>query len=275
MIINSEVFDYYLENQNIDKYEDYWLFKCLSGLSGEMNVFKKPSYSPEDIQTMARISKEIQIQVKDFKPNNIEIWNILFPKWMEAISDVTVYFIVGLPEGYDALALRDESENSIVVYDIGNWLIYKSMNISDVANNLLTHELCHVCIHSVFPDIKKIYMSGTYTECLNAIAFNEGFAHLLAFENKNIDSVDWKSEKYNKLYNSSLETMKEALLEEDIDKQKQYIQGSMSGSYYGKFGAMLGMLYLANIWLEHGNIGIKKVFYEGYSSFASKVINET
>lgn len=272
MIINSEISDFYLENGNIDKYKENWLFKYLERLSGGTIVFKEPVYSQKDIQTMIRIATEIRKEVDNFEPNNIEIWNLLFPNWEENISDVVVYFIVGLPQGYDALALQDESGNPIAVYDIGNWLVYQNMVISDVVNNLLTHELCHICIKSVFPDLRNTYISGTYLEGLDAIAFNEGFAHLLAFENKNISSVDWKSEKFRKVFADAIETMKNALLEEDTSKQKQYIQTSMMGSYYEKFGVMVGMLYLANEWLKSGNLGLKTIFDEGYRNFASKAI---
>lgn len=272
MIINSEIFDYYLENGNIDKYKEDWLFKYLEGLNNGANVFEELSYSQKDIQTMIKISTEIRKQIDNFEPNNIEIWNLLFPNWEEIISDVVVYFIVGLPQGYDALALQDKIGHPIAVYDIGNWLIYQNMEISDVVNNLLTHELCHVCIGAAFPNLKTIYLSGTYLEGLNAITFNEGFAHLLAFENKNNESVEWQSQKYKKVYESSVETMKNALIEEDTCKQKQYIQASMVGHYYEKFGAMIGMLYLANEWLKYGSLKLKKVFDEGYSNFASKAI---
>lgn len=272
MIINSEIFDFYLENGNIDKFKEEWLFKYLKKMSGGMSVFREPSYSLEDIQTMVRISTEMRKQIDNFQPNNLEIWKLLFPDWKEIISEVFIHFIVGLPQGYDALALEDEDGRPMAVYDIGNWLIYKDMEISDVVSNLLTHELSHVCTRAAFPDLKSTYISGTYIEGLNAIAFNEGFAHLLAFENKNISMVDWKSEKFKKVYDDTRKTMKNALLEEDTLKQKEYIQKSMAGSYYEKFGAMVGMLYLAHEWIKNGNYGLKRVFDEGYHGFAAKAI---
>lgn len=57
MIINSEIFDFYLENRNVDKYKGNWLFKYLEG---DMITFEEPSYSQKDIQTMARIVTEIR-----------------------------------------------------------------------------------------------------------------------------------------------------------------------------------------------------------------------
>ncbi len=78
MIINSKIFDFYLENGNIDKYKEHWLFNYLEGLSSGMNVFKELSYSQKDIQTMIRIATEIRKQIDSFKPNNVEIWNLLF-----------------------------------------------------------------------------------------------------------------------------------------------------------------------------------------------------
>lgn len=272
MIINSEIFDFYLENGNINKYKEDWIFKYLGILNGGMNVFEEPSYSQENIKTMKKIAIEIRKQIDNFEPNNVEIWNLLFPNWKKVISDVFIYFIVGLPKGYDALALQDENGHPIAVYDIGNWLIYEKMVISDVINNLLTHELSHVCINAAFPDLMNTYMSGTYLEGLDGITFNEGFAHLLSFKNRNISLVDWKSEEFKNIFADVVETMKKALLEEDTSKQKQYIQASMAGAYYEKFGAMVGMLYLASEWLKKGNLGLKKIFDEGYYNFASKAI---
>ena len=243
-------------------------------MSGGINIFESPSYSQKDIQTMTRIATDIRKEIENFEPNNIKIWNLLFPKWEEVISDLVVHFIVGLPQGYDALALEDDNGNPIAIYDIGNWLIYQNMIISDVINNLLTHELCHVCINAAFPDLSNIYITGTYLEKLDAITFNEGFAHLLSFENKNILSVDWKSEKFSKIFTDTFEIMENALLEENPSKQEQYIQTSMAGSYYDKFGAMVGMLYLANEWLKSGNFRLKEIFDEGCYDFASKVIKD-
>lgn len=272
MVINSDIFDFYLKNGNIDKHKEDWIFKYLGKVSGIESILQEPSYNQDEIKIIKRIAMEIRKQIENFKPNNLEIWNLLFPNWEEIISEVVIYFIVGLPNGYDALAFRDEQGKPIVVYDIGNWIIYKDMSILDVVNNLLTHELSHVCIHDVFPEIHHVYLTGNYNEGLDAIAFNEGFAHLLAFENKNIASVDWKSEKFHKIFKDNVEKLKIAILEEEVLKQKQFIKESTSGSYYEKFGAIVGMLYLANEWEKNGNFGLKKIFDEGYYNFASKAI---
>lgn len=272
MLIDSDIFDFYLENRNIDKHREDWIFKYLEKVSGMESVFEEPSHTQDEIKIMTRIAIEIRKQIENFKPNNLEIWNLLFLNWEKIISGVVVYFIVGLPSGYDALALRDEQGKPIVVYDIGNWIIYKDMSILNVVNNLLTHELCHVCIDDVFPEIHNIYLTGSYHEGLDAIVFNEGFAHLLAFENKNIASVDWKSEKFQEIFKDNVEKLKAAILEKEVSKQKQFIQESTSGSYYEKFGAIVGMLYLANEWGKNGNLGLKKIFDEGYYNFASKAI---
>lgn len=272
MNIESEIFDFYIKNGHIDTYKGNWLFRHLEELSSGMNAFEEPSYSLTEIQTMKKIAVEIRKEIDYFEPNNIEVWNLLFPDWEESISNVVVHLMVGLPKGYDALALQDENGRPLIIYDIGNWLAYQEHVISDVTNNLLTHELGHICIQAAFPDIVSTYLSGTYLEGLDAITFNEGFAHLLAFENRNISLVDWHHEKFNCVYTDASEKMKAALLEKNPSKQKKYIQESMVGSYYGKFGAMVGMLYLAGLWLRNGNLGLKNAFDEGYLGFASKAI---
>lgn len=243
MKIESEIFDFYIKNGHIDTYKGSWLFRYLEKMSNDTIAFVEPSDSLEDIQRMESIAAEIRNKVDYFEPNNVEIWNLLFPDWKQSISNVVVHFIVGLPKGYDALALQDEDGGPHIIYDMGNWLAYQEHVISDVINNLLTHELSHICIQRSFPGIMTTYLSGTYLEGLDAITFNEGFAHLLAFENKDISLVDWDHKKFNSVYSDASEKMQAALLEQNPSKQKKYIQMSMAGSYYEKFGAMVGMLY--------------------------------
>ncbi len=272
MIVNEEIFEAYLKEGHIDKFKDHWLFAHLEKMSGGNAVFVQPNYGAGEVLAMKGLADELGRAIENFQPNNLALWDLLFDKWQETISTVAIYLVVGLPAGFDALALKGPDGQAILVYDLGNWLRYKDRIIEDVANNLLTHELAHVCIEKAWPSLAEVYISGTYREGLDAITFNEGWAHLLAFENKNIAAVDWQSDEFNEIYVQTSAKMAIALGEEDSIQQKKFLQDATMGSYYDKFAAMVGMFYLARQWLAAGNSGLQKVFKGGFVDFARRAM---
>jgi len=85
--------------------------------------------------------------------------------------------IVGLPDMFDALVILDPSGDSQVVLDLSNWVVYEGKhNIGNVIHNLLTHELCHVCIGAIYRKIEADSESADYITRIDAMTFNEGFA---------------------------------------------------------------------------------------------------
>lgn len=274
MRVNSTVLDKYLEDGRIKEAQTDPLVAHV--IENVIGVYKDDTliYSRDEQKIMIRMADEIKAEIKDFTPNNEKLWNLLYPNWREIIKDVTVHLVVGLPKNYDALALEDERGNPAMVYDMGNWIIYQNMNLRDVVRNLLTHELAHLCNYVSFPKLKELSLMG-YQEKLNAISFDEGCAHLLSFENKDISSVDWQEEKFEKVFKESLDLMKEAQLETDSVKQDEFIEKSMTGNYYEKFGAMIGMIYLANQWMKHGDRSLKNIFEEGHRNFLDAILEDT
>ena len=69
--------------------------------------------------------------------------------------------------------------------------------------------------------------------------------------------------------------MKEALLENDSSKHDQFIEKSMIGSFHEKFGAMVGMMYLAKQWMKHGDRSVKNLFDEGHQKFLDSILEST
>lgn len=271
MKINEEILEGYLENGRIEEGVNQNLIHYLrmktSGNQEDVDL----NYSKDEKEFMRSIAAELRSGIEEFVPNNLVLWETLFPDWKERMKEVTIYLLVGLAKGYDAVALADKMGNPIMVYDIGNWLIYKDLNLREIIGNLLTHELCHIGLHHIYPELRDTSVM-TYKERLNAISFDEGFAHLLSFENQDISSIDWDEEKFEKIFMDSKKTMEGALMEKDQDKQEEFIQASMTGAYQDKFGAMLGMIYLARQWTDHGNKGLVVLLQEGYKGFLSRVM---
>ncbi|MCD8144463.1 MAG: hypothetical protein LUD79_03850 [Oscillospiraceae bacterium] len=138
----------------------------------------------------------------------------------------------------------------------------------------MSHELCHVLLHSHSEGLTEVLKGADYRESLDAITFDEGFAHLLSYDAKDIDTVDWQSKELLAVFERSREKLKSALVEQDITKQNQFIYEANYGNYYDKFACMCGMLYLASLWLKGGDIALKTAMDEGYKGFASKAVGQ-
>ncbi|MCD7766874.1 MAG: hypothetical protein LUH53_10260 [Lachnospiraceae bacterium] len=99
-------------------------------------------------------------------------------------------------------------------------------------------------------------------------------AHLLSYDAKDIDTVDWQSKELLTVFERSRERLESALIEQDTTKQNQFIYKALYGNYYDKYACMCGMLYLATLWLKGGDIAIKTAMDEGYMDFASKAVSQ-
>ena len=66
--------------------------------------------------------------------------------------------------------------------------------------------------------------------------------------------------------------MRLAMREEDPAAQAEFVESSMTGKFDEKFGAMLGMLYLAQEWIKRGNLGLNELFQRGYEGFLSRIL---
>lgn len=144
------------------------------------------------------------------------------------------------------------------------------ISLSKLSQNLLTHELFHVLIGKYYTDIEESEQFGNYINKLDAITFNEGFAHLVSYNQQEINSVEW--EKLEDIYIQSINKMKLALMETNPQSQEQYIYDANFGNYYDKYACMCGMIYLAKEWQLGGYARLKELFDQGYHGFARKCI---
>lgn len=275
MRIRSEILDAYLRGESTETFSDHWIVQTVGKfLPQGQPAYTPPDESPEAREAIGRISHEIKQAVDGFVPNNVGVWDALFPAWEGIVGTTAVNMVVGLPDMCDALALPDPAGAIQVVYDLPNWLLYEGKHdISSVVGNLLTHELCHVCIGAIYKSINADSESAGYITRLDAITFNEGFAHLVSYDNTPIDRVDWESETLMGVYKGSIGRLKLALEEKDSSKQQEYLIDAVRGSYYSKYAGMAGMLFLAERWREGGISALADEFERGYDGFAQQIVD--
>ena len=127
-------------------------------------------------------------------------------------------------------------------------------------------------VANVFSDIEKAEDNGQYTEKLDSITFNDGFAHLVSYKQQEIDTVSWDGDQLEEIYNNSRQRMSAALQESNTDEQEKYIYDARFGGCYDKYAAMCEMIYLGRQRQSGGNKRLKELFYRGYRGFASKSI---
>lgn len=169
--------------------------------------------------------------------------------------------------------MKNPQGDSEVILDLGCWIkYYGKVDVSELVHNLLTHELCHVCINELIPEISEAIISNDYLTNLDANTFHEGFAHLVSYNDKEIDEVDWNSKQMLLYKTNSINIMIEALEENDPIKQKNYLYKAIYGSYYDKYACMAGMFFLVDVWKKQGIVGLEEVFNQGYIGFAEKTV---
>lgn len=268
MRVKSEIINDYIDGRNVSKYKDEWFFKY------DGHAFKEPSYKVEHREAVRRIFEQIKNSLDNFTPCNIEVWDKLFPNWREIICNVSINLIVGFPEPYDATVLKGVDGESNVILDLGLWTRYEGKcDIKGIVHNLLTHELCHVCIGKTISGIDDDIESDDYLINLDANTFHEAFAHLISFEDKAINEVQWDTEDWVIVKEKCRIRMKEALVESNPDKQQEFLQEGFCGNYKGKYAAISGMFYLVDCWMLEGLDGLEEVFKVGYLGFSEKTVH--
>lgn len=233
MNVDISIVERYLQGK--DDYAGHWLFYHI--LDNGEYAFDRPN--PAQRGTIEESLKKISDALNDFTPYNIEMFSTLFPSWKELISDVNVILSVGCPAPYDAM-IREYDGNEYMIFDLIRFLDYQKEgeDILSLMRGLITHEVSHICIHNDYPACPI-----TYREKLGYITFDEGFAHVLSFSD-DISTYNF-SPMIQTHYLHSLCKLKTALVENDSKKQQEYLNASNCGSYWNKFAAISGKLYLA------------------------------
>ena len=270
MKIDTTIVDAYLRSEDVRKFSSLWLYVDRAE-KGEEKLFQAPPEIKAKHDIVSRIKKEIIFHAKTFIPCNAPIWDALFENWRAFLDDTVLDLIVGYPDSIDAVVRQAPDGKYHMIFDLLCWEKYLGViPLSALSQNLLTHELFHVLVGNCFSGIESVETQGAYIDRLDAITFNEGFAHLVSYNQQEIDTVKWDGEKLTEVYKNSVTRMKDALQEENPEAQRQYIYEANYGNYYYKYAAMCGMIYLGRQWQSNGASRLKEVFYGGYHGFAAK-----
>ena len=230
------------------------------------------AYFPRPVVAIfARPEHRICEAAAHFVPVNRPIWDALFPDW-EAVQP-TLDLIVGYPEPYDAVAAHSPDGQAHLIFDLIRWCNYAELDqLDSIIRNLLTHEITHLLIGHHYPAADAALESTDYLTRLDAYTFHEGFAHLLSYQATEIDCVDWHTPQLTEVAAASRAKLRLALTETDPDRQKQFLEEAVCGSYYEKFACMCGMLYLADRWETQGIDGLQSAFAD-YHGFAQRALS--
>lgn len=274
MKVNDLIAKEYWEGRKISGFSDMWYFTN-SAVAGDQNrnIFTEPSYDEEHREKVRGVCRDIQKVASNFIPTNIAIWDMIFPDWKNKLADIVVDLIVGFPQPYDATVERDKEGKHHVIFDVGLWTNYvDKCDIRNIVQNLITHELFHVLIGLHISNIDEDIVSSDYITNLDANTFHEAFAHLVSFNAKEIDTVDWHTEEFETVRKNSCERMRSALVETDDTARMKNLYDAVCGNYYEKFACMSGMLYLVMLWEKGGIPALNECFHLGYHQFASRTL---
>lgn len=274
MQIDKTLADAYLSGAPMENFRDAWFFTALSAAGqAEENVFTPPPSDSEIMQKARAAAQGIEAGARDFVPLNLPVWDALCPDWRQRLAGVRIDLIVGYPEPHDATVERGPDDRLHVIFDLCCWAKYiGKTDIPALVRNLLTHELFHVVTAQLHPEVEKACTSPEYHTQLDAVTFNEGFAHLLSYQTQELDAVNWHSAELAAVGARCRERMAGALREHDAAAQEKNLYEALCGNYYEKYACMCGMLYLAHVWERSGISGLKSSFQSGWNGFAAKTV---
>ena len=115
----------------------------------------------------------------------------MFKDWQNDLDNIVLDLVVGCKKPNDAFVLKDLNERHHMIFDLLCWGKYVGkISLSKLSQNLLTHELFHMSIGKYYTDIEESEKFGNHINKLDAIRFNEGFAHLVSYNQQEINSVE-------------------------------------------------------------------------------------
>ena len=250
--------DQYLAKEPDTNYSNHWIF---SAIESGRNVFTKP-----DISRAAEVEycQEQIIGICDnFTFRNNELVYEIFDDIPKALEQANILLTVGMPSIYDATVKEHQGE-FYMIFDLINFANYgtKGVNLPDLINGLLSHELSHVLINDKYPP-----KEFSYVEQLNYISFHEGFAHLLSYK-EDITNYQPDETVYKAHFDNAKEKLLAALEEKDPILRQKYQIKVNTGSYWDKFGAIASKLYL----MKHID-ALKSIYNEGWNNYTNKIVN--
>lgn len=256
MFVDDNIVLKYLNGENENEIKNHWIF---NNVEKGKHLFEVPN--AEKQKDVSKILLHMQDKLLDFSPLNKDVYSALYPEWKEITKDMNVLLVVGCPNPYDAM-VREYEGKQYIIFDLIRLSDYKDMgyDIDFIIKQLITHETSHLCLHKKY----LVPTSSSFVEQLKYITFDEAFAHLLAFKD-DVKKFDF-SEIINEHYYNVFLKLKEAIAENDIQKQNDLLIQSNSGRYWSKFAAISGKLFLASNIEE-----VQRLYNNGIDNFISSM----
>ncbi len=271
MILHDELAKLYIEGGDLAPFRETWYFAD-SDLSREYekNVFTLPPADREGREQASQVYTSLLSVLQSFSvpgSSAAELYDGLFPHWLETLKRVSVDLIVGLPYPHDAVVCSAPDGKLHILLDVVRWTYMLGYDLEGNARGILAHELFHVLLRERWPEEAE---SSDYLSSLDHITFHEGFAHMVQF--CAMHTADWHSEKLTQVGADSRAKLAQALAETDPEKQKAYLSEADRGCWYSKYAAMAGMLFLADRWEDGGIPALRAILETGPAGFAPRCL---
>ena len=243
MKLYTDIVTDYLAGRSLAAHAQEWFF------TQPGYCFQEPDGSDAQKAAVMQVYEQVLRTVETFVPGNRPVWDALFPDWQDILRGAETALIVGYPPPNDAVVLKSPAGVDTAVLDMGLWVQYLgAVPVERVAHNLLTHELCHVCIHRHRPELDAAQETGDYLSRLDAFTFDEGFAHFVSYNDREANQVDWDAPELRAVWTRSAAAMRSARQETQPAQQQEQLHSAVFGSYYDKYACMCGLYYLARCW---------------------------
>lgn len=267
MKLYTDIVTDYLSGKSLAPHRQEWFF------TRQGYCYQEPDRSAAQMTAVRQVYEQVLRTVETFTPSNRPVWDALFPDWQEVLRGAEVALIVGYPPPNDAVVLKSPAAVDTAILDMGLWAQYLgAVPVERVAHNLLTHELFHVCIHRHWPALDAAQETGDYLSRLDALTFDEGFAHFVSYNDQEAGAVDWDAAPLRDVLTRSAAAMRSARQETRPAQQQEWLRRAVFGSYYDKYACMCGMLYLARRWQEGGPAHLAAELAAGWQDFAEKTL---
>ena len=268
MKLYTDIVTDYLAGRSLAAHAQEWFF------TQPGYCFQEPDGSDAQKAAVRQVYEQVLRTVETFVPGNRPVWDALFPDWQDILRGAETALIVGYPPPNDAVVLKSPAGVDTAVLDMGLWVQYLgAVPVERVAHNLLTHELCHVCIHRHRPELDAAQETGDYLSRLDAFTFDEGFAHFVSYNDREANQVDWDAPELRAVWTRSAAAMRSARQETQPAQQQEQLHSAVFGSYYDKYACMCGLYYLARCWQEGGSARLAEEFTAGWQGFAEKTLS--
>ena len=255
MKLYTDIVTDYLAGRSLAAHAQEWFF------TQPGYCFQEPDGSDAQKAAVMQVYEQVLRTVETFVPGNRPVWDALFPDWQDILRGAETALIVGYPPPNDAVVLKSPAGVDTAVLDMGLWVQYLgAVPVERVAHNLLTHELCHVCIHRHRPELDAAQETGDYLSRLDAFTFDEGFAHFVSYNDREANQVDWDAPELRAVWTRSAAAMRSARQETQPAQQQEQLHSAVFGSYYDKYACMCGLYYLARCWQGGGSARLAEEF---------------